>query len=135
MKKSAKPLLIIPALWASCFDIVITILHQSEKYWQGNLSLANEGNPFGNFFMNWHQSGIFIISAFWLLLIVLLGYKLPQHLSRFFLLFVLIAHSFGGGNWLYQHYGFFSAIILFVVNAFLWELFNSGLIAQQQSKS
>lgn len=116
---------LIPALFVSCFDIIITTIHQPKTYWQGDLSMANEGNPLGYLFMNWHQFGLFIISAIWVFTIILLGYYLPRKISATFLLFVLISHSFGAGNWLYQNYGFFSAIVFFLFNASLWEYFNS----------
>ncbi|MDD3723522.1 MAG: hypothetical protein PHW92_13735 [Lutibacter sp.] len=51
MKKREKLLALIPVLWASFFDITITIIHQPKEYWNGNLTAANEANPIGNFMM------------------------------------------------------------------------------------
>lgn len=83
MKKSHKLLLLIPALWASIFDIFITTAYQNPDYWAGDLTKANEGNPIGAWFMSQHVSGLFIISAFWVILIGVLGYYL-QSLERYF---------------------------------------------------
>jgi hypothetical protein len=41
MTKRDKLALLIPALWASLFDIGVTIIHQSKEYWEGNLNTAN----------------------------------------------------------------------------------------------
>lgn len=120
MNKKDKLILIIPAFWASLFDTVITIIHQPRQYWSGDLSVANEGNPIGAFFMRNHVSGIFFISIFWLALIVVLGYYLPRKISRVFLLFTLIAHSFGASTWLSIHYGFWSVILFILINSILF---------------
>lgn len=120
MNKNEKILALIPAFWASLFDVVITIVHQSKDYWNGNLEMANEGNPIGNFMMKNHVTGIFVISFFWLFVIGILGYYLPKKYSRTFLLFVLIAHSFGASSWLSDNYGFWSAIIFIGFNAILF---------------
>jgi hypothetical protein len=120
MNTKNKLLLIIPAFWASMFDISITIVHQSKSYWKGDLNKANEGNPIGSFFMRNHVSGIFVISALWLVLIVAIGYYLPRRLSRFFLLFTLIAHSFGASTWLSSRYGFWYAISFMAFNSILF---------------
>lgn len=120
MNKNEKILTLIPALWASLFDVVITIVHQSKDYWNGNLEMANEGNPIGNFMMKNHVLGIFVISFFWMIVIGVLGYYLPKKYSRIFLLFVLIVHSLGASTWIIPNYGFWTAIILILFNAILF---------------
>ena len=115
-----KLLLLIPALWASLFDIIITIIHQPVEYWNGNLNLANEANPMGDFMMKNHITGIFIISLLWILIIGLLGYYLPRKISRVFLLFVLIVHSWGAATWISWKYGFWFVIIFTLFNAILF---------------
>lgn len=120
MSKKDKLLALIPALWASLVDITITITHQAKEYWQGNLEMANEGNPIGNFMMRNHVSGIFIVCGTWLILIGVLGYFLPRKISKVFLLFVLMAHSWGASTWLSPRYGFWSAIIFILINAILF---------------
>lgn len=120
MTKQEKLLSLIPALWASLLDSVITIVHQPKEYWNGNLNIANEANIIGNFMMKQHVSGIFIVCGLWLILIGIVGYFLPKKYSRVFLLFVLVAHSFGGASWLSQFYGFWSAIIFIAFNSILF---------------
>ncbi|WP_422858310.1 hypothetical protein ACOKFD_12990 [Flagellimonas sp. S174] len=120
MTKQGKLLALIPALWASLFDSAITIVHQPKEYWDGNLDIANEANTIGNFTMKQHVSGIFIICGLWLIIIAILGYYIPEKYSRIFLLFVLIAHSFGGASWLSQRYGFWMAIVFIAFNAILF---------------
>ncbi|HEY3402455.1 MAG TPA: hypothetical protein VGK59_03650 [Ohtaekwangia sp.] len=120
MNRKEKWMLMIPAFWASLFDIGITIGHQSQEYWSGNLTSANEANPIGSFFMTSHVSGIFVISLLWLVLIGLLGYYLPRKLSRIFLLFVLMVHSVGASTWLLSNYGFWYVILLMMTNAVLF---------------
>lgn len=120
MNKNEKILALIPALWASLFDITITIVHQSKDYWNGNLDMANEGNPIGNFMMKNHVSGIFVISFFWLIVIGVLGYYLPKKISKIVLLFVLIAHSWGASTWISMHYGFWYVILFIGFNAILF---------------
>jgi hypothetical protein len=119
-RKNTKLLLLIPALWASLLDIGLTIYGQSSDYWKGNLKVANEGNPIGVTFMKNHVSGIFLVCGIWIILIVVLGYYLPRKISRGFLLFVLIANSWGASSWIQEKYGFWGAIGLFVFSAVLY---------------
>ena len=81
MTKQEKLLSLIPALWASLLDSVITIVHQPKEYWNGNLNIANEANIIGNFMMKQHVSGIFIVCGLWLILIGIVGYFLPKKYS------------------------------------------------------
>jgi hypothetical protein len=120
MTRKQRLLLLIPALWASLFDIVITIVHQPKEYWSGDLKAGNEGNPIGALFMRNHVSGIFVISILWLILIGVLGNYLPKRISRVFLLFVLIAHSFGASTWLSNRYSFWYAMVFVLFNAILF---------------
>ncbi len=115
-----KLLLVIPAFWASLFDIVITIIYQPNDYWNGNLKVANEGNPIGGLLMKNHISGIFVVSILWLILIIILGYYLPKKISQIFLLFVLIANSWGASSWIYMHHGFWYVMIFMLFNSILF---------------
>jgi len=120
MKNTHKLLLLIPALWASIFDIFITTFFQNPDYWKGDLSKAKEGNPIGAWFMSQHVSGLFIISIIWVILIGVLGYYLPAKLRKIFLLFVLIAHSFGASTWLANRYPFWIPIAFIFFNTVLY---------------
>ena len=122
MKKNHKLLLLIPALWASIFDIFITSFWQDPEYWKGDLSKAKESNPIGAWFMSQHVSGLFVISAIWIVLIAILGYYLKGMLRKIFLLFVVIAHSFGASTWLSRFHSFRSAIIFIFFNTVLYVL-------------
>ena len=115
-----KLLLVIPAFWASLFDIIITIIYQPNDYWNGNLKIANEGNPIGGLLMEIHISGIFVVSILWLILIIILGYYLPKKISQIFLLFVLIANSWGASSWIYMHHGFWYVMIFMLFNSILF---------------
>lgn len=116
----SKLILLIPAYWACLFDEIITIINQSDEYWKGNLNKANEGNPIGAFMMANHTWGLFIISALWLMLIGVIGYKLSNRKLKIFALFVLIAHSFGASAWLSNYYGFWYAIIFILINSIMF---------------
>jgi hypothetical protein len=120
LSRNQKLILLIPPLWASLFDIVVTIVHQPQEYWSGKLTAANEGNPIGKFMMTNHVSGIFIISIFWLALIAVLGYYLSRMLSRIFLVFVLIVHCWAASTWISPRYGFWSVIVLMAFNSILF---------------
>lgn len=122
MTKIDKLLSIIPALWASLFDIAITAIHQSSEYWSGDLSQANEGNPIGAYFMSKHVAGMFVISGLWLVVIVLLGYFLPRQIRKVFLLFCVIAHSYGASTWLSNRYGFWYMIVFILFNSILYSV-------------
>ncbi|HAA15615.1 MAG TPA: hypothetical protein DCE41_29465 [Cytophagales bacterium] len=112
----------IPAFQACIIDTTITIIHQPAGYWQGDLSQANEGNPIGNAMMTNHVSGLFVISGIWLIIIGLAGYYFPKRLSRVFLLFTVIAHSWGASTWVSSRYGFWWVMILILANTitYLW---------------
>lgn len=115
-----KLLFLVPAYWAALFDIIITIVHQPEEYWQGNLHKANEGNPIGAYMMGNHVSGIFVISFVWLVIIGILGYYLPRRFSKVFLLFVLMVHSWGVSSWISNLYGFWYIIVFIFFNSILF---------------
>ncbi|PKQ61971.1 hypothetical protein BZG02_13605 [Labilibaculum filiforme] len=120
MKNRIKLVAVIPAVWVCLFDVIITLVYQPAEYWSGDLSLANEANPIGAFVMKYHTSGLFILSALWLGLIVLLGYYLPKKWASIFLLFVFIAHCFGGASWVNIHFGFWAVMLFFLFNSILY---------------
>lgn len=120
MTKKNKLLSLVPALWASIFDISITVIHQSKEYWNGDLTKANEANPIGAFFMKNHIAGLFVISGFWVIAIGLLGYFLPRQIRKVFLLFCLMAHSFGASTWLSSRHGFWYVITFILFNSILY---------------
>lgn len=126
MTRKDKLLLLIPALWTSIFDIGITIIHQSKEYWNGDLTKANEGNPIGALFMKNHVGGLFIISGLWIIAIGLLGYFLPRLTKKIFLLFCVIAHSFGASTW-----GFWYAITFILFNSILYCIVNNIVDKQE----
>lgn len=123
-----------PALFASLIDITITIVHQPKEYWNGNLSEANEGNPIGATLMVNHISGIFLISGLWIILIIVVGYYLPNRLSKYFLLFTLIAHSYGASTWISPRYGFWFAMALILFNTTTY-LLADDMIGERINKS
>lgn len=114
--KPNKWISMVPALIAAIIDISVTIIHQPKAYWEVNLSKANEGNPIGASLMANHVSGIFVISGIWIVIIIVAGYYLPTKFSRYFLLFTLIAHSYGACTWISPRYGFWSAMALILLN-------------------
>jgi len=120
MTRKDKLLLLVPALWTSILDIAITVIHQSKDYWNGDLTKANEGNPIGALFMKNHVSGLFIISGLWIIAIGLLGYYLPRQTKKIFLLFCVLAHSFGASTWLSSRYGFWYVITFILFNSILY---------------
>ncbi|MBC5836248.1 hypothetical protein G6N05_15295 [Flavobacterium sp. F372] len=131
---NSKLILLIPAYWTCIFDIIITIINQSDEYWKGNLSKANEGNPIGAFMMANHTSGIFIVCALWLILIGIIGLKLSNRKLKFFALFVLIAHSFGASSWLSNYYGFWYAIIFIFINSIMYIEFENIYETRKKGK-
>jgi len=116
MRKN-KMILLLPAFWACLFDETITIVKQKADYWNGNLNTANEGNPIGAAFMHYHVSGIFVISAFWLLLIGIIGIYLPTRFLKTFTLFIVMIHTWGASTWFSHYYGFWYVIIFVAVNS------------------
>lgn len=134
MTKKDKLLLLVPAGWASLFDIAITIVHQPQEYWDGDLSKKNEGNPIGTLLMENHVAGLFILSACWLILIALLGYHLPQKISKVFLLFCLMAHSYGASTWLYNLYGFWYVMAFTLFNAMLYNIIDNRVQSKKASQ-
>lgn len=131
---NSKLILLIPAYWTCIFDIIITIINQSDEYWKGNLSKANEGNPIGAFMMENHTSGIFIVCALWLILIGIIGLKLSNRKLKIFALFVLIAHSFGASGWLSIYHGFWYAIIFIFINSIMFIEFENIYETRKKGK-
>lgn len=113
-------LILIPAFWACLVDLILTIMNQPFGYWQGNLQIAEEGNPLIKFLMKNNISGIFIFVTIWLLFIVIIGYYLPTKLLRMLSIFVLIAHTYGGSSWLAECCGFWTVINYILLNSVLF---------------
>jgi hypothetical protein len=109
--------LLLPAFWACIFDETITIVKQKAEYWSGNLNAANEGNPIGAAFMQYHVSGIFVISAIWPILIGVIGLYLPARFLKIFVLFVVMIHTWGASTWISHYYGFLYVIIFVAANS------------------
>jgi len=135
MTRKNKLLSLIPALWTSIFDITITVVNQSKEYWKGDLTKANEGNPIGAFFMKNHLAGLFIISGLWIIAIGLLGYFLPRQTRKIFLLFCVIAHSFGASTWLSSRHGFWYAIIFILFNSILYNVVDNMVAKENPATS
>ncbi|MEL6558453.1 MAG: hypothetical protein AAFQ94_09730 [Bacteroidota bacterium] len=135
MDKLSRWLHLLPALIASLIDIAITIIHQPKGYWEGNLNEANEGNPIGALFMENHISGLFVISGIEVLLIILLGYYLPTRISRYLLLFVLIAHSCAASTWISSRYGFWYTMSLALFNSLTYLIANDLIKKRSAMKS
>lgn len=95
--------------------------------------MANEANMIGNFMMKNHVSGIFVISILWIILIIVLGYYLPRKISRIFLLFVLIAHSWGASTWLSMKYGDLVVYIFILFNTVLFYIINDKIFKKSKS--
>ena len=70
--------------------------------------------------MEKHVYGLFFISIIWIIIIGLLGFYLPRKISRVFLLFCIIAHSFGASSWLSNIYGFWVAMTFILFNSILY---------------
>lgn len=84
--------------------------------------------------MNYHVSGIFIVSGLWLVAIGILGYYLPRKVSRVFLLFTLIAHSFGASTWLSMKYGFWYALMFILFNAYILFYIVEDLVKKENTR-
>jgi hypothetical protein len=134
MTRKDKLLFLIPALWTSLFDIAITIFHQSKEYWNGDLTKANEGNPIGAIFMENHTAGLFIISGLWIFIVGLLGYFLPRQISKIFLLFCVLAHSFGASTWIFGNHGFWYVMTFILFNSILYCVIDN-LVDNQKRKT
>lgn len=109
-----------PAYWACLFDEAIPIIYQPKAYWDRNLKMANEANPIGSFLMKSHISGIFLIAFIWLVVIGLISYFIPLKYLKTFVLFVLLAQTWGASSWFSQYYGFWSAITFIAFNSILF---------------
>lgn len=113
-------IILTPCLWACIVDTAITILHQSNEYWKGDLTKANEANPLGSVAMRNHPSGIFVLTLAWFIFIGVVGYFLPARFLRMFSLAIVMGHTVGAATWLIKFYGFWYVIILVIVNAVLY---------------
>ena len=71
-----------------------------------------------------HISGLFIISGIEVILIILLGYYLPNKISRYLLLFVLIAHSCAATTWIAKRHGFWAIMALALFNTLTYLIAN-----------
>jgi len=113
-------LILVPALWACLFDLIVTIINQPNAYWKGNLQMVREGNPLIGVLMKHHILGILIFVFLWLLTIGIIGYYLPSKLLRMFSLFVLVIHTYGASSWLAESFGFWPVVNFVLLNSILF---------------
>ena len=74
--------------------------------------------------MEKHVDGLFIVSGIWWLIISFAGYFLPKRFSKIFLLFTVIAHSYGACTWISPRLGFWAAMALILLNSFTYVFIN-----------
>lgn len=120
---SIRLLLAAPAVWALLVDVFFTVVFQDPEYWSGNLEMANEGNPFGAAAMGQSVYGVFLMSGWWLLMILLFTVVLPFKIARVFAVAVLLGQTYGATTWIMPRYGFWLAVALWAVNAALFFIF------------
>lgn len=127
-----KFLILIPAFWACLVDLILTVINQPASYWDGNLQMANEGNPLLCSMMKSNIFGVFIFVTFWLLSIVTISFYLPSKLLKMFSLFVLIAHTFGSSSWLAVSCGFWTVINYVLLNSIIFIVFEDIYLLKLQ---
>lgn len=99
-------------------DLAVTSYGQATIYWQGQLDAVNEANPVVNWAMVKSQSGLFIITFLWLMLVIALVYWCPRPVATFIAVAIVIGNSFGACSWL-SYYSFWYAIGLIVFNGLI----------------
>ncbi|MGL1891634.1 MAG: hypothetical protein OCD02_08405 [Spirochaetaceae bacterium] len=128
LKKNAYKLYIfIPAFIACCIDLIVTTINQPTDYWIRALDKVNEINPVLNFAMRHHILGIFLVTFIWLLIIAFLTLISPEKLSKLICLTIVLGNSWGASTWISRRYGYYYAILLFILNASLYLLFDEKL--------
>ena len=120
MNKKQKLLAIVPALWAIFFEAVITIVHQSEEYWNGILNMAYDGYSIGSLLEKKYVPETFISCVLTMIIIGVLGYYLPRKVSRVLLLFMIIDCSWVALGWISKYYGFWFVILFILFNSVLF---------------
>ena len=119
MNKLDKKINLVPALFAASVDIFFTLFYQKTSFWRGE-SVVNESNPFGRFLSSYSSLGLPLICLIWLVIIWFAGLQLPKRIQEFFLLFCVIAHSWGAASWIDHRFGWWSAIVIFVINSSIY---------------
>lgn len=110
----------LPALFAALVDISFTLSFQKSNYWAGNGKAVNEANPIGHLLAGIHYLGLPLICFIWLFTIPVAVRYLPKNVGEIFTLFCMIAHSWGAASWIENRIGFWSVLILFVVNSTIY---------------
>jgi len=130
VKLSKNKINIIPALFASSLDIFFTLFYQKASFWKGDHSTVNEANPIGNYLSTYSFLGLPLICLVWLIIIYFAGLNLPEKLREIFLLFCVIAHSWGAASWIDNRFGYWSVIVLFILNSSIYILIKNKVKGQ-----
>ena len=88
------------ALFAMLFDFFLTLVFQSESFWNKNISTANEMNDLFRYFSNFGPS-VFVASMIvYMALMFLLILYLPTYPGYVASLALILGHYFGASTWL-----------------------------------
>ena len=88
------------ALFAMLFDFFLTLVFQSESFWNKNISTANEMNDLFRYFSNFGPS-VFVASMIvYMALMFLLILYLPTYPGYVASFALILGHYFGASTWL-----------------------------------
>ena len=92
--------MMLPPVAMCLIDQAFTLLGQDPKYWQGDYSLAKEGNPLFRRILETHpllfEGGVLA----WMLFFCVVIYLLPRRLAMVGAIATAVGHTWGASTWI-----------------------------------
>jgi len=107
----------------ACFDLVATLLGQTDEYWAGDYQTVLEANPVARVLLETHPATLILAFVPYLAVIAVLVGQLRVDLARSLALAFTLGHTFGASTWLLRlPGGILYCVLAWVVARLLWAL-------------
>ncbi len=122
--------LLLPFWVLAILDHLLTVIGQSDRYWQGNYHEASENNPLSIQLL--FQSPLVFLTVFvaGYLVIGFIILRVSCRVSSALVLSFVVGHAWGASSWFHvwisAPYDYFASILLFVASSFLLSSLLSG---------
>jgi hypothetical protein len=130
--RRARLWLCVPPLVFCLLDQSVTLYCQPARYWAGDRSTAQEGNPWFHWLLMQHPLAFEAGIAAWIAVFALVILFTPRRVAMTISIAIVLGHTWGTSTWLLftVPYGYWLALLLFLASAIIivatWERASSA---------
>lgn len=93
-------LVLAPVILVMLFDLIFTLVGQSEIYWTKSYRFFNEGSPLGEILLGYHPGYFVLFFVFYLLFVLFLTTNLKRPLNIIVAIGFFLGHVWGSSSWI-----------------------------------